>query len=125
MKSKVAAGVLAILLGGIGAHKFYLGRIGQGLLYLVFFWTFIPALIGLIEGIIYLTMSDDSFNARYNIGQVMAPTQLGQPLVVNVQNSAQVGGSIAAELQALRALRDDGDLTVTEFEEQKRKLLGS
>lgn len=64
-KSKVAAGVLGILLGGFGAHKFYLGEAGMGILYLVFFWTAIPALIGLIEGIIYLTMSDADFARKY------------------------------------------------------------
>jgi TM2 domain-containing membrane protein YozV len=53
------------LLGGLGIHKFYLGRIGQGILYLIFFWTFIPAVVGFIEGIIYLTMSDQEFEAKY------------------------------------------------------------
>lgn len=64
-KSKVAAGLLGILLGGLGAHKFYLGDIGLGILYLLFVWTGIPSLIGLIEGIIYLTMTDEDFAAKY------------------------------------------------------------
>ena len=64
-KSRIAAGVLAILLGGIGVHKFYMGKIGMGILYLLFCWTGIPALIGLIEGIIYLTKSDDDFESTY------------------------------------------------------------
>lgn len=64
-KSRVAAGLLGIFLGGIGAHKFYLGDIGLGILYLIFAWTAIPALIGLIEGIIYLTMTDEAFAAKY------------------------------------------------------------
>jgi TM2 domain-containing membrane protein YozV len=64
-RSKIAAGVFALLLGGFGAHKFYLGKAGQGILYLVFFWTFIPAFIALIEGILYLTMSDEKFAAKY------------------------------------------------------------
>jgi TM2 domain-containing membrane protein YozV len=64
-KSKISAGLLALLLGGIGAHKFYLGRPVQGILYLLFCWTFIPAIIALIEGIIYLCMSDESFAAKY------------------------------------------------------------
>ena len=64
-KSKVTAGVLAILLGGLGAHKFYLGHTGLGILYLCFCWTCIPALIGLIEGIIYLTKSDEEFYEIY------------------------------------------------------------
>lgn len=65
-RSKVAAALFAFLLGGFGAHKFYLGSIGLGFLYLVFFWTFIPAIVALIEGILYLTMSDQEFDRKYN-----------------------------------------------------------
>ena len=64
-KSKITAGILAILLGGLGVHKFYLGKIGLGILYLVFCWTYIPAIIALIEGIIYLTSSDEKFYNKY------------------------------------------------------------
>jgi TM2 domain-containing membrane protein YozV len=58
---------LALLLGGIGIHKFYLGRTGKGFLYLIFCWTYIPAIIGLIEGTVYLTssLSDKEFTAKY------------------------------------------------------------
>lgn len=62
---KVAA-ILAIVLGGAGIHKFYLGKVGQGLLCIVFSWTFIPMLLGFIEGIIYLLMSDKSFALKYS-----------------------------------------------------------
>lgn len=65
-KNKVAAGLLGIFLGGIGVHKFYLDQVGMGILYLIFCWTFIPALVGFIEGIIYLTMSDEAFIAKYD-----------------------------------------------------------
>ncbi|MCR8657829.1 TM2 domain-containing protein [Paenibacillus endoradicis] len=64
-KSKVAAGVLAILFGGLGVHKFYLGNIVLGIIYLLFFWTYIPAVIGFIEGIIYLCTSDEKFARKY------------------------------------------------------------
>jgi TM2 domain-containing membrane protein YozV/ribosomal protein L40E len=64
-KSKIAAGIFAILLGGFGIHKFYLGNVGLGILYLLFCWTFIPAFVGFIEGIIYLTMSDQAFIQKY------------------------------------------------------------
>jgi TM2 domain-containing membrane protein YozV len=64
-RSRLAAALLAILLGGFGLHKFYLGRIGLGIVYLLFCWTFIPAIIGLIEGIVYLTMSEESFAQKY------------------------------------------------------------
>jgi hypothetical protein len=64
-KNKLVAALLAIFLGGFGIHKFYLGKIGQGVLYLLFCWTFIPALIGFIEGIIYLATSDQDFERKY------------------------------------------------------------
>ena len=64
-KSRVAAVLLAIFLGWLGAHKFYLGRIGFGFMYLFFFWTGIPAILGIIEAIMYLTMTDHAFNAKY------------------------------------------------------------
>lgn len=61
IKSKVTAGVLALLLGGIGVHKFYMGKIGMGILYLLFCWTGIPAIVGLVEGIMYLCANDENF----------------------------------------------------------------
>lgn len=67
IKSKLAAGLFAILLGGIGVHKFYLGRIGLGIVYALFWWTWIPSIIGLIEGILYLSQSDEEFSQRNGV----------------------------------------------------------
>jgi len=64
-KNKIVAALLAIFLGGFGIHKFYLGKTAQGVIYLIFFWTFIPAIVGFIEGIIYLTKSDEDFARAY------------------------------------------------------------
>jgi TM2 domain-containing membrane protein YozV len=64
-KDKTVAILLAFLLGGIGAHKFYLGNPGWGLIYLLFCWTFIPAVVAAIEGLIYLTQSDEKFAQAY------------------------------------------------------------
>ena len=65
MKNKITAGLLAIFLGGLGIHKFYLGKYGQGIIYLLLCWTYIPAIIALIEGLVYLTYSDSAFQAKY------------------------------------------------------------
>ena len=64
-KNKLVAALLAIFLGGLGIHKFYLGKIGWGIVYLLFCWTSIPSIIGFIEGIIYLVMSDSEFAKKY------------------------------------------------------------
>lgn len=62
---RLLAILFAILLGGLGIHKFYLGQIGMGILYLLFCWTGIPVIVGIIEGILYLCMSDADFEAKY------------------------------------------------------------
>lgn len=62
---RLAAVLFAILLGGLGIHKFYLGQVGMGILYLLFCWTGIPVIVGIIEGVLYLCMSDADFDAKY------------------------------------------------------------
>lgn len=58
--NKVVYCVLAFFLGAIGVHKFYAGRIGSGVLYLLLSWTFIPAIIAFIEFIVALTKKADN-----------------------------------------------------------------
>ena len=67
VKSKIAAGILAILLGGLGIHKFYLGKVGMGILYLLFCWTWIPTIAGIVEGIIYLCSNDENFQLKNHV----------------------------------------------------------
>lgn len=65
-KDKTTTALLAFFLGGFGVHKFYLNQSGLGILYLVFFWTFIPMLLGMVECILFAIMSDQEFNNKYN-----------------------------------------------------------
>lgn len=88
---RVAAGICGILLGGLGVHKFIAGLVGPAVIMLSVslggvlvgvcggFFCIIPAVfllapfamgvIGLVEGIIYLTKSDDEFHRAYVVGQ--------------------------------------------------------
>mgnify|MGYP001145103207 CR=1 FL=1 len=63
--NKVAYVLLAFFLGGIGAHKFYSGKIGTGIVYLIFSWTFIPSIIAFVEFIIALTKTSDEYGNIY------------------------------------------------------------
>lgn len=73
-KSKVVAGLLAIFVGALGIHKFYLGYSTAGVIMLAIFvlgWILlgIPSIIisfvAFVEGIIYLVRSDEEFHERY------------------------------------------------------------
>lgn len=65
-KSRTTAAILALFLGGLGVHWFYLGRTGLGFLYLLFCWTFIPSIAALVNFIVFLTMSDEKFAEKYS-----------------------------------------------------------
>ena len=73
--NKIAAGVCGILIGSLGVHKFILGYTGAGLIMLLVtvltcgFGGIVMHLIGLIEGIIYLTKSDEEFVRTYIEGR--------------------------------------------------------
>jgi len=105
-KNKSVAIILAFFLDSFGIHKFYLGNNFAGILYLVFFWTFIPALLAIFDFIGLLLMSDNAFNAQYN---------------VNIIPAAQ-SNSITT-LSELKKLYDQGIITADEYEEKRRKFL--
>lgn len=66
MRNKYVAGILAFFIGAFGIHKFYLGKKRAGILYLIFFWTYIPMFLGIIDALILVFMSDENFNKQYN-----------------------------------------------------------
>ena len=64
-RNKTTAALLALFFGGFGIHKFYLGQGGSGVVYLLFCWTLIPALVAFIESLILFGMNDTTFASRY------------------------------------------------------------
>ncbi|GAA3760362.1 TM2 domain-containing protein [Flavobacterium ginsengiterrae] len=68
---KVVAGILGILFGGFGIHKFVLGYTKEGIIQIIATLVTCGAgsLIGFIEGIIYLTKSDEEFYQTYQVGK--------------------------------------------------------
>lgn len=72
---RIVAGVVAILFGSLGIHKFILGYQKEGIVMLVIsflslgFLLALVALVGIIEGIIYLSKTDEEFFQTYQIGR--------------------------------------------------------
>jgi len=110
MKNKTTTAILAFFLGGIGVHRFYLGQTMYGVLYLLFCWTLIPSLIAFIDFIVFLVMTEEKFNEKYNNGK--AP---------QFQHAA--GVNTADEIAKLHKLKQDGAITHEEFEKRKSQLL--
>jgi TM2 domain-containing membrane protein YozV len=63
-RDRIAAALLALFFGGLGLHHFYLGRPILGIIYILFCWTFIPMILGVVEFFLILMM-DKSKLERY------------------------------------------------------------
>ncbi|MHA1674794.1 MAG: NINE protein [Promethearchaeota archaeon] len=74
-KYRVVAAFLAIVFGTFSAHKFYLNKNKSGFLRLLFFWTGVPTLWGLVDALLYLTDTDENFKSRINPDNVFPPKQ--------------------------------------------------
>ncbi len=66
MKDKTTAGLLAIFGGVFGIHRFYLGQTALGILYILLSITSLSAILGLIDGIIFLAQDEKRFDYKYN-----------------------------------------------------------
>lgn len=92
--NKVALLLLIFFLGGLGAHRFYLRRNLSGILYLVFFWTYIPSILALIEFVIVAFKSEVELQQRY-------PEGANSKAVVVAMLSGLVGIGLLGFLAAL------------------------
>jgi TM2 domain-containing membrane protein YozV len=109
-KDKTVATLLCFFLGGIGIHKFYLGQSGLGIIYLIFFWTFIPGIIAFFEFIILILMSEADFNRQYN------PNSVSTTSTGSIKDATE-------SLSELKKLYDQGIITAEEYEEKRKKVL--
>lgn len=66
-RNRITAAVLGFFLGTFGAHWFYLGEKIKGFIFLVFFWTGIPTILGIIDAVILLAMSDSEFQRKHGV----------------------------------------------------------
>jgi TM2 domain-containing membrane protein YozV len=131
------------LVAGSGLHKFYLGQTGWGIAYFMFSWTYIPALLGIAEGIYLINISMKNLPAimalRRSSQTVAIPylldrAAIAKPEVEVIYLHIQKSGSqtqhlstreILAALADLKDLYDRGIITAEEYEEKRQKFLRS
>ena len=117
MRNKTTAILLVFFLGWLGVHKFYLGQNGAGVLYLLFSWTFIPAIIAIFDFIGLLLISERDFNIRFNSNNM----NMYQGFNPGVETSKDK----TSTLRDLKELYESGVITAEEYEEKRRKYLDS
>jgi len=95
-RDEVVGILLALFLGTFGVHHFYLRRTGLGILYIVFFWTGIPTVLGFIE-CFFMPGRVREFNAIQAAGIAAAlgitMPAYGQPININVNVPPTAGAS--------------------------------
>ncbi len=118
-KDSVVGVLLAVFLGGFGAHRFYLGQNGIAIIYILFCWTLIPHLIALVEAFLMpgrverwnANMGAEVANrvhAMFPANGVSQPatggtvfcTHCGKPVPGNAQFCSACGNTVTAALRA-------------------------
>jgi TM2 domain-containing membrane protein YozV len=121
MKERTLAILLCFFLGGMGIHKFYLGKNVAGTLYLIFCWTLIPSILAFFDFFGLCFMSDREFNARFN--STIDPNLLdrgnGYPIAPPIKSTKEA----TSTLYELKKLYEDGIITAEEYEVKRRKML--
>jgi TM2 domain-containing membrane protein YozV len=147
MRNRLIAAAFAFFGGGFGLQKFYLGRVFQGVMCIIFMFTFIPAIIGLVDAVMFLSMSDDDFDMKYNYSgnrkflqkermelerekltieklrlqrqRIEAENELKKKMPAKA-----ITGEQADELAAWHDLLEKGIISKSEYEEKRKIILG-
>jgi TM2 domain-containing membrane protein YozV len=121
MKERAVAILLCFFLGSFGIHKFYLGNSAQGIIYLIFSWTFIPGIFAFFEFLGLCFMSDREFNTRFNIHA--DPHLLDRSSSYYSPLPAKSSKEVTSTLYDLKKLYEDGIITAEEYEIKRKKML--
>ena len=96
IKSQTTAAILCALIGGFGAHRFYLGPIWTGVVYLLLCWTGISGLIALVETYIIAFSSQETWAKKHNNGVITPPVHIAVKILVAILPIIAIVGILAA-----------------------------
>jgi TM2 domain-containing membrane protein YozV len=129
LKDRKIAALLALIstvpLLPSGLHKFYLGQLRWGIVYLLLSWTPIPKIASALEAFWYLFQEPEEFDRHFN-SDLQPVTTIDLASVparsIVTMAPAQVN-AVADALRQLDQLRQDGLMSEYEFEQKRRQLL--
>jgi TM2 domain-containing membrane protein YozV len=130
LKDRKIAALLALIstvpLLPSGLHKFYLGQLRWGIVYLLLSWTPVPKIASALEAFWYLFQDPEEFDRHFNSHSPAVSTidvaPSGAPPSIVAIVPAQVN-AVADALRQLDQLRQDGLMSEYEFEQKRRQLL--
>lgn len=123
MKDKTTAGLLALFLGGFGVHKFYLNKPILGIIYLVFCWTYVPAIIAFVEALMFFFQDQDDFDEKYNAEYV--EKDVTPVIMIDHQGNIDNKLKTTKALGEYKRLLDDEVITREEFAKAKKNIIGN
>lgn len=124
-----ALAFLSLFFGGAGLHKFYLGNYLSGFLYVIFWWTFIPLVLCVVDGVKFLNMDDRQFNLLYNYDLMhrLESEYHRRDSLLNAPpkqiRRKQSSISKTQELKELRQLLVEGAIEESDYEQMKKEIL--
>ena len=122
MRNRIVALLITFFGGAFGLHKFYLGENFAGILYFVFSWTGIPAVLTFFEFLGLLFMSERDFDLKFNGARQVNKIDHQKNIHVLPNKSTQ---EVTQTIIDLKKLYDNGIITAEEYESKRRKLLDS
>lgn len=96
IKSQNVTVLLATFLGGLGIHRFYLGKTVSGIVYLLFCWTGIPGLIAYVEALVYTFQKPETWARTRNDGRLTTPVHPALKVLALIFPALFILGILAA-----------------------------
>ncbi len=93
-KNSTTGVLLALFLGGLGAHRFYMGQTGLGILYLCFVWTFVPGIVAFVEAFL-MPQRVRAYNAAVGM-EIMTKIRVLQPGSAELSQPGSLRGAAGA-----------------------------